>query len=313
MSRLLPVLTGTHRQQRLAILNYHRVLAAPDPMRPNTPVVEDFHWQMTLLSQHFSPLPLDEAVTRLQEGTLPQRAVCVTFDDGYADNARLAAPVLASTGVPATVFVACGFLDGGLMWNDAVMEYVRLAPEGNFLFREQRRAIPATTDLAGRRSLAYRMIGEIKHLPAHQRALAIAPLLDSDVALPGDLMMGADDVRQLGAEGIAVGAHTISHPILASIGDDEAWREISEGKHQLEEMISAPVTLFAYPNGKPGQDYSDRHCRMIAQAGFKAAVSTRPGVAGHSSDPFQLPRFTPWDKDPSRFLARLLLSYRHIV
>ena len=75
----------------------------------------------------FNVLPLGEAVTRLGEGRLPERPLAITFDDGYADNAAVAAPILLGLGIPATFFVATGFLDGGRMWNDTVIEAVRAA------------------------------------------------------------------------------------------------------------------------------------------------------------------------------------------
>jgi hypothetical protein len=90
-----------------------------------------------------------------------------------------------------------------------------------------------------------------------------------------------------------------------------ALAEIADGKHRLEEIIGAPVTLFAYPNGKPGQDYAAEHVRMVREAGFSAAVSTAAGVAAEGSDLFQLPRFTPWDRKPAAFALRLLLNRRN--
>jgi hypothetical protein len=66
------------------------------------------------------------------------------------------------------------------------------------------------------------------------------------------------------------------------------------------------VRLFAYPNGKPGRDYSREHVDMVRELGFEAAVSTAWGVGHAASDPYQLPRFTPWDKTPGRFALRLL-------
>ena len=76
--------------------------------------------------------------------------------------------------------------------------------------------------------------------------------------------------------------------------------------HQLQALIDAPVEVFAYPNGRPMQDYDARHVAIVRRLGFKAAVSTAAGTATASSDPFQLPRFTPWDQGAWRWTARLL-------
>src|SRR5687767_7700846 len=92
----------------LLILIYHRVLAQRDPMLPSEPTADEFAAQIDLLKQNFNVLPLLEAGERLKKGSLPPRAVCITFDDGYANNLEIAEPILSARNCPATVFVAPG-------------------------------------------------------------------------------------------------------------------------------------------------------------------------------------------------------------
>ena len=80
---------------------------------------------MRWIRSWFNVLPLALAVERLRQGDLPARALAITFDDGYADNAEVAAPILERLGLPATFFVTTGFLQGGCMWNDRVIEALR--------------------------------------------------------------------------------------------------------------------------------------------------------------------------------------------
>lgn len=108
-----------------------------------------------------------------------------------------------------------------------------------------------------------------------------------------------------------IGGHTVSHPILLNLSDEEARREIADGKRLLENITGTPLKLFAYPNGKPEKDYGTAHVSMVQQLGFAAAVSTTWGTAHAGSDLYQLPRFTPWDKSPRRFVLRLLQNYLH--
>ena len=96
---------------RLSILIFHRVLPRPDALQPDEPTPEQFRWQVRTLAASFRVLPLGEAVTRLRAGTLPPRSAAITFDDGYADNAELALPVLRDEGLTATFFVASGYID----------------------------------------------------------------------------------------------------------------------------------------------------------------------------------------------------------
>jgi len=290
----------------LSILIYHRVLPQPDPLFPGEVDRVEFDKQLALLKSRFTVLPLLDAVRLARAGRLPPRAACITFDDGYADNAEVALPLLQGHGLHATFFIATGFLNGGRMWNDSVIETVRRAPDGVLdattlglgshplhTIEDRRRAIPA-------------LIGQLKYLPMEERLRQVTRL--SELAggpLPDDLMMTTAQLHKLQAAGMGIGAHTVSHPILAKLPPEQAQREIGEGKQALEAMLGAPVTLFAYPNGKPGEDYLAEHVDMVRALGFEAAVSTARGAARKGPDMFQLPRFTPWDRSPRRFVLRL--------
>jgi peptidoglycan/xylan/chitin deacetylase (PgdA/CDA1 family) len=280
---------------RLSILIYHRVLARPDPLLSGLPDVRGFERQMALLRRCFNVLPLSEAARRLREGGLPARAACITFDDGYADNAELALPVLRRHGLSATFFIASGYLDGGQMWNDDVIAHVRRTGAG--APQQQRHDLE-------------RLLQRYKYLPFAHRLAEVARL-----APPrgGALMMRSDQVRALFAAGMEIGAHTHRHPILATLPDAEARADIADGKAALEAIVQAPVRVFAYPNGKPGVDYTRRHVEMVSALGFAAAVSTMTGAAYAGSDMLQLPRFTPWEPDRPRFLLRLLANRRRAV
>ncbi len=303
--------SGGERGQ-LAILYYHRVLAAPDPMMPDEVDEARFNWQMELLASCFNVLPLREAVARLRAGSLPARAACVTFDDGYADNCEIALPILRRWGLSATFFVSTGFLGGGCMWNDAIFAAVRRARGPALDLRGLGfEAFPVNTD-AERRRAATTLVRVLKYLPPHERERNVSRLLaEAGLSAPRDLMMQPAQVRKLHEAGMEVGGHTVSHPILARLPAEAARAEIAAGRAALETIIGAPVRLFAYPNGAPNVDYTAEHAAMVAECGFEAAVSTARGAATRATPLFQLPRFTPWDMQPARFGARLLANYLH--
>ncbi|HET7763745.1 MAG TPA: polysaccharide deacetylase family protein [Burkholderiales bacterium] len=291
----------------LSILIYHRVVAEPDPLAPDEVCAAEFDWQLQVLKRWFTVLPLPEAAAGLRRGTLPLRSACVTFDDGYADNASVALPLLRRHSVPATFFVSTGFLDGGRMWNDSVIETVRSA-RGDALDARcvGLDELPISTPALRRRAIE-KLLGTLKYLPPEERQRRVDRLAsESSGALPSDLMMTADQVRQLHANGMEIGGHTVTHPILSALDPARAGREIEDGKRRLEQITRSPVRVFAYPNGKPGRDYSREHVGMVRELGFEAAVSTAWGVGHAASDLHQLPRFTPWDKTPGRFVLRLL-------
>ncbi len=294
---------------RLSIVIYHRALAAPDPILQGEIDAATFEQQMKLLAADFNVLRLGEACARLARGELPARAACVTFDDGYADNEEIALPILKRLGLPATFFVSTGFSEGGIMFNDGVIEAVRRAPAGTHDLSGLGLGSLELGDSISRRTAIDALIAQLKYRPVGARGAVVAQLAEAmQSTLPTDLMMRPEQIKRLHDEGMEIGGHTVNHPILTVLNEQEARAEIVGGKRRLEEITGAPVTLFAYPNGKPGRDYGPRDVKLAREAGFAAAVSTMGGVARHGSDLFQLPRFTPWDRSPRRFGMRLLVN-----
>jgi peptidoglycan/xylan/chitin deacetylase (PgdA/CDA1 family) len=293
---------------RLAILIFHRVLDEPDPLLAEVDAAT-FAQQMSFIKKEFTVLRLGEACARLAQRSLPARSVCITFDDGYADNERVALPILARLELPATFFVATGFLGGRTMFNDDVIEIVRTAPPGIHDLSAFGLGTHTLGDVASRRATIDHLLTDIKYRPLAERARLVAQLGESmQGRLATKLMMQPSQVRHLHEEGMEIGGHTVNHPILAVLDDESARHEIIECKRQLEEITDAPVTLFAYPNGRPGRDYGPAHVGIVRQCGYAAAVSTSRGVAGARSDAFQLPRFSPWTNSPRRLAAELLMG-----
>lgn len=290
----------------LTILTYHRVLEHEDPLRPSEMTLEAFEVQMRTLARWFNVLPLDEGWRRACEGSLPPRAVAITFDDGYADNESLALPVLARCGLTATFFIATGYLDGGQMWNDTVIETLRCAPSPLDL-RPLGAGLLELDDIDARAAVVEDLIRAWKHLPPAERRAKTAALVEqAGIGVPESLMMSSDQVVNLARSGMALGAHTATHPILVNLEDAEAEREMRDSRRALETLAEHPVDLFAYPNGRLGDDYSARHAEIAREVGFSLAVSTHPGVADAASDPFQLPRCGPWPEPGWRFGLRVL-------
>ena len=118
------VLSPVGARARLVVFCYHQVLEKHDPLRPGEPDEAQFLNDVELINSVFNVLPFTEAARQLNSGSLPRRSACITFDDGYANNFELAAPILQSVGVPATFFIAGGAVDTGVMWTDLVIESV---------------------------------------------------------------------------------------------------------------------------------------------------------------------------------------------
>ena len=299
---------------RLSILIFHRVLPRPDPFFPHEIDASQFDEICGWLAAWFNVLPLDDALRRLQAGQLPPRACAITFDDGYADNHGVALPILERHRLSATFFIATGFLDGGRMWNDTVIEAVRRSSQSQLDLCGVPGTGEGTLSLGGveqRRVAIHTLIEKLRYLPPLQRREATERLAEvAGVSPPTDLMMTSSQVKAMRRAGMQIGAHTVSHPILASLDAATARQEILGSKETLESLLGERIGLFAYPNGKPGADYSLETVALARAAGFDAALSTAWGAAEITSDPFQIPRFTPWDRSRLRFGLRMAANLR---
>lgn len=291
----------------LSTLIFHRVLPKPDPLFPGEPDVRMFDRILAWVGANFNVISFRQAVDGLARGTLPARALSISFDDGYADNHDVALPVLQKHGMNATFFVSSSFIDGGRMWNDTVIESIRGFAGELLDLSDVGLGVFPLDGTRGRRVAIDSVLGQLKYRPLAERATLVEAVASSArVCLPDDLMMSSEQIRALRGAGMIIGGHTSSHPILARLSEAEAFEEILAGKRRLEAILDEQIDFFAYPNGKPGRDYLAPHAAMVERAGFVAAVSTATGVARSGCDLFQIPRFTPWDRNVWKFSLRML-------
>lgn len=295
-------------RNKFLVINYHRILSTPDALLGAEPDLATFRWQMQLLSSCFNVLSLSEAVQASAANRLPPRAACITFDDGYRSLHDLALPVLRELKLPATVFITSGYIDKGNMWNDRIVEALQSMPDDRLDLTDLGLGTYPLQGMAQRRNAINTLTERAKYLPPAARQAVIERLgtLTGRTPAAPELMLTREMVLNLDRNGIEIGAHTVSHPILTSLDDDSARAEIVSGKAELEAILGKPVRLFAYPNGKQGKDYDSRHVAMVREAGYDAAFTTEVGAITRDHDRFQLPRSRPWDATPLGFGLRLL-------
>lgn len=295
------------RRNTLQVLNYHQVLTVWDPLRPDEVTAAQFNLQMQWISQYFNPLPLSHALELQQQGKLPPRAVAITFDDGYENNVSVALPILTQWQVPATFFIASDFLDGGIMWNDRVIETVRRWP-GKALAAQWLGVpvLPLSNDRE-RYEATLVLLRALKYLPFEERQAAVAKLCDV-TELPA-MMMSREQLQSLVDHQMEIGGHTCSHPILTQLSPERAAAEIDDNRRYLAGLLEQTPVGFAYPNGQPGKDFDRSTIALLQQSGYQYAVTTGHGVRGPQGDSYQIPRFTPWRKTRWGFLLQLAQNY----
>ena len=266
-------------ERRGVILLYHRVAAdqTPDPWRLSVNP-DAFSDQMALLRSRFQPLPLEELVRASADGALPERAVAVTFDDGYADNLLAAKPLLERHDVPATVFVTSGAIGGGAFWWDALLALVVDQDES-----------PAADGLSATGESRYLTLWEeLYSMSSAERADVLKRMADGRWCRDhAPRVMTKDQVRQLCADGLVdIGAHTVSHRALSFLTADEQEMEIRTSREQLEGLLRRPVQMFSYPHGK----YTAETRRLAREAGFRCALANDAAPVFAGSNLFELPR-----------------------
>jgi peptidoglycan/xylan/chitin deacetylase (PgdA/CDA1 family) len=277
------------------ILAYHRVASlAPDTHGLCIPA-ERFREHMRYLAERCTPMALEELVRAARAGSLPERAVAVTLDDGYLDALTTAAPILSSLGVPATFFVNSERLDEEHeAWHD-VVERVLMSGAGLPPVLEMTLAgADLRLDVAtpGERSRALMTLhGAILPLCAAERSEALERL----VAWSGFRPVPRQDRRVLlGSEvralaripGFAIGSHSVNHLLLPGQPPEVQRAELADCKRTLEALIGQPVLAFCYPFGE--------HSRALAEAvrltPYLCAVTVDRGLVTASADPMLLPR-----------------------
>lgn len=270
---------------------------------------------LTLIrAEGYDLVSLDEALARLVEPKRGRFFVALTFDDGYRDNLEHAWPVLAKHGAPWTLFVTTGFADrtARLWWlelEEAIRALPRIAvtlPDGEFAARaesdaEKQGAFAALYWRLRKQPEAI-LLSAISAL-TQEAGIASAALVERD-CLPWETLRSLS-----GAPGVTIGAHTLSHPMLARHGADVARREIAESKARLEAELDIPVRHFAYPVGDP-TSAGPREFALAAEAGFASAVTTRPGhlFPEHAGYLHALPRVSLNGHHQNEAALRALLS-----
>ena len=296
----------TGREPAFPILTYHRVNDHHDPFfgALSTQVFES---QVQHIARHYEVLPVEELADRMAAGTVPRTAAAITFDDGYRDTLTDAAPILARSGLRATVFLATGFIGTNeVPWYDRLASAFKLSPRSTV-------SLPSGEELAfetvrERLAALARTRSVLKTLPEEQFQREFDRVLEelgsSDRPSPENAMLTWEDVRALRERGFRIGAHTVSHPILSRVTVERARTEIVGSREMIREGCGTVPRAFAYPNGG-SSDYTAAVVDVVREAGFTCAVTTRFGLNTARTSRWELYRGQPWEEHLPTFALKL--------
>lgn len=311
------------------VLMYHRVERLDRDPWGLAVTPDRFAEHLQVLSGYGPCMTLGEMALRHADGTLPRRAIAVTFDDGYADNLLNALPRLERAGVPATFFLAPGLLDGRtpFWWDELAAILLRpgtipsrpalrewtdpvefgaaatLSPEDEERHRGWRVWEPPPTP---RHALYLDLWSRLRPLPHYRRQAMLAELAEQTGGVPArdirNRPMDRDEAARLAASPLAeIGGHTLTHPTLPAQDTGCQLREIRDGRSACEEIAGRHVHSFAYPYG----DHGPQTPELVRMAGFTAACVTMAGPLHRGTDSFRLPRIPMQDWSGAELARRL--------
>ncbi|MDQ4077912.1 MAG: polysaccharide deacetylase family protein [Chloroflexota bacterium] len=320
-------------EQRVLILLYHRIVTSESDLWNLSVTPHHFDEHLQVL-QHFRTMELQQLARALRAGSLPRRAVVITFDDGYADNLYNAKPLLERYDIPATVFLVSGSighkrefwwdeLERVLLQPDVLPRKLCLTINGSPYVWEASEGVnenecrssyycrpkSGEATFSPRRALYYSLWERLHALPHNEQQKVLDALLQwagaGAASRPTHRTLEMTEVQRLAEGGlIEIGAHTATHSSLAVLPLDAQRDEIRRSRTKLEEILNAPVQSFAYPYGSE-LDYTPETRALVQQAGFACACSNFGGVVRHSTDIYQLPRMRVENWDGEEFSRRI--------
>ncbi len=266
-------------RSRSVILMYHRIATVrPDPW--SLCVSPEHFAEHLVVLQNYRRTRLDQLIPggwSLRGGV----SVAITFDDGYADNFHNAAPLLRRYDTPATFFITTGYIgDSREFWWD---ELERIVPSQDFLSHYE--------------SLQ-RLSHEVRRKIFDDMWIASG---QSPTCRPSHRPLTEDELRRLASHDLfEIGAHTVTHPLLAAQTVEHQHAEITESKGWLEKFLDRPVTSFSYPYGGK-HHYSEATIQAVRRAGFSRACTTASRAVGKSDDRCEWARLQVPDVDGDEF------------
>lgn len=296
------LMTKMHGQQQLTVLAYHRIndcqAASFDAYAPNvSATVEEFKLQIDYVAENYAVISLDQLAAFVSgDGSLPNNALLITFDDGYLDNYENAFPVLQNYGLPAVIFLMTSRMDSPTLrpWWDEVAYY----------FHHTKHPQTIELPLLGICSLANinektetcdAFMEALKQVSEDEKQTILAGLPTYfDMAPPNDppMFMSWEQINTLVANGVACQPHTVTHPIMTRVPVEEARKQLVGAKQIIEEKTQQSAIAFAYPNGQL-EDYNSEIIDVLKALDYKMAFTLQSGPMRNSDvllHPFEICR-----------------------
>jgi peptidoglycan/xylan/chitin deacetylase (PgdA/CDA1 family) len=257
------------------ILMYHRILSDEfiNGLAPH-----EFEKQIAYISKHFNVIPIDQLLNNAKNNCIAPSSIALTFDDGHYDFYTHAWPILKKYKVAASLYITTGFVDGTTwLWPD-LLKYILLNSNISSLF------IPNLGEISTEKNAHYaswhRLGDHCLTLATNERnklLLKLAeeanvPILNSPQS-PFHAVTWPQ-LTEMVNEGLAVGSHTVTHPILSSLSVEELHYELATSAITIHQHLGIPPTGICYPNGRP-EDINEDVIKTAKQLGYTYGLMGR--------------------------------------
>ena len=294
-----------HHRQTL-ILTYHRFSEGDEEDRTSASA---FAEQLEYLTSHYSVVPLGRLVESLSCPDPPSHngkgLAAITIDDGYHDSFEIAYPLLRRYNIPATVFVVTEFADrDSWIWTDKA-RYLCMQTNCQSLTTkiDDRETRLELGDEGSRCRTALHLNNLLKKLTNEAKDETLEQLAETlgvfvPKTPPDELgSITWEQAKEMDSNGIEIGSHTMTHPVLTNISSEQLRWEVHESRLRLEAVLGRQVEQFCYPNG----DNDERVQSEVARAGYRVAVTTVSGLNKRGDDPLTLRRIHT-ERDLAHFI-----------
>jgi peptidoglycan/xylan/chitin deacetylase (PgdA/CDA1 family) len=284
------------------IVMYHN-FGGPNATDPDALNVEGMRRQFEYLHRHFHVVPLLDLAERLASGRkLDRCTVALTIDDGRRNCYEFLFPLMKEFKFPATFFVVSSFIRGeDWIWTDKVL-----------WLSEQSR--PPDELAPGKLDGVFRSLNRIRPEERNARIEAMARSVGVMIPTSAPAKYSPcswSELREMADSGLMeIGSHTVTHPILSSVTDEESFDELTRSRAQIDEGIGRSVRSFCFPNGMPG-DFRPNQVRQVADAGYDCSVVAQFGMVRNSSDRYQLPRIGMARKTSAEQISKYLDGFAY--
>lgn len=297
-------LAQNYLQRGVRIIAYHRVMDFDESCYPFdleliSATQQAFKEQVFHLAKYYTPITFVDLLSAKNSGhPIPRNAVIITFDDGFDDNYRFALPILREAGIPATIFISTDYIgQKETFWFDELAYIVKkkLEKDWPIVFKDLSITIPASSSPQKEECLK-RILHWIKRVPNQDRVDFLddlkAKIPIDDHAKQLSAPMTWDQVLELDQQGIEIGSHSCSHPILAQLTMDQLEHELKDSKLEIEERLKKTCPVVSYPVG--GKDaYDERALKVVQKSGYQFGCTYEPGfnpISSIHSNPYTLKR-----------------------